>query len=210
MKHLIQHFLIGLIVFTTQFWQSNLYAQLKFSDSKGAIGITYSGLGDNFSYYFQDVIGGGSYSGKGYNSLGVTYLLPLTKSLEIETGLSYSKYKYEFSNASLGPDTPEPYKVTNTVIDIPVSARWTIFKYFFLNGGLLLGIDVEKKNHLDDQTGIGALMGVGAKYELKNTPVGLFVNPYYKIHSLIPFSTEKYHLRTDESGFRFGIVYYIR
>ena len=79
-----------------------------------------------------------------------------------------------------------------------------------MNGGLLLGIDTEKENHLDDQTGIGALIGVGAKYDLKNTPVGLFVNPYYKIHSLIPFSVDKYHIRTDESGFRFGIVYYMR
>ncbi|MDD4778663.1 MAG: outer membrane beta-barrel protein [Fermentimonas sp.] len=209
MLRLIQFFLIGLLVFTIQFRQSNLNAQSNFSDSKGAIGITYSGLGDNFSYYFQDVIGGGSYSGRGYNSFGATYIRPLTKSLEIETGLSYSKYIYEFSNASLGPDAPEPYEITNAVIDIPVTVRWTFLKYFFLNGGLLLGIDAEKENHLDDQTGIGASIGVGAKYDFKNIPVGLFVNPYYKIHSLIPFSTDKYHLRTDESGFRFGIVYYL-
>ncbi|HBT84928.1 MAG: outer membrane beta-barrel protein [Fermentimonas sp.] len=210
MIRLIKFFLIVLLVLTIQFCQSNLYAQSNFSDSKEAIGITYSGIGDNFSYYFQDVIGGGSYSGRGYNSFGVTYIRPLTKSLGIETGISYSKYKYEVSNASLGPDAPEPYEITNAVIDIPATVRLTFLKYFFLNGGLLLGIDTEKENHLDDQTGIGALIGVGAKYDLKNTPVGLFVNPYYKIHSLIPFSVDKYHIRTDESGFRFGIVYYMR
>ncbi|MFA6886026.1 MAG: hypothetical protein WCQ65_03555, partial [Fermentimonas sp.] len=66
MIRLIKFFLIVLLVLTIQFCQSNLYAQSNFSDSKEAIGITYSGLGDNFSYYFQDVIGGGSYSGRGY------------------------------------------------------------------------------------------------------------------------------------------------
>ncbi|MFA7492460.1 MAG: hypothetical protein WCZ43_02965, partial [Proteiniphilum sp.] len=59
----------------------------------------------------------------------------------------------------------------------------------------------------DSQTGIGAMIGVGVKYDLKNVPVGFFANPYFKMHSLLPFSMEKYHQRTDESGFRFGVVY---
>lgn len=187
----------------------SLNAQSSFSESKGAIGITYSGLGGNDAFYLQDIIGGGDYRGKGYYSLGITYMRPLKKNIDIETGISYSKYKYQFSNASLGPDAPKPYEVKNAVIDIPVTVRWNFLKYFFLNGGLLLGIDTGKGNHLDSQTGIGATIGIGAKYDLKYTPVGLFVNPYYKRHSLLPFSMEKYHQRTDESGFRFGVVYYL-
>lgn len=210
MLRLIQYFLMGLLACSTQFWPSNLKAQSKDSNPKGAIGITYSGLGVNDAFHFESLDGAGGYYGKGYHSFGITYVHPLTKKIDIETGISYSKYKYEFSNASLGPDAPEPYRVTNAVINIPVTVRWTFLNYFFLNGGLLIGIDVQKENHLDNQTGIGAMIGVGAKYDLKNTPLGLFVNPYYKISSLIPFSMEKYHLRTDESGFRFGVVYYLR
>ena len=184
----------------------SLKAQSSFSKSKGAIGITYSGLGDNDAYYFESLVGVGGYDGKGYYSLGITYIRPITKRLDIENGISYSKYKYRVSSAPM-PDPPAPYNITNAVVDIPVTVRWNFLKYFFLNGGLLLGIDTGKENHLDRQTGIGAMIGVGVKYDLKNVPVGFFANPYFKMYSLLPFSMEKYHQRTDESGFRFGVVY---
>lgn len=209
MKQFAQYILVGILFSVLSLWQSHLHAQSTFLNSKGAIGITYSGLGGNQAFYFESLDGAGSYSGKGYHSFGITYIRPLTKSIDLETGISYSKYKYRFSNASLGADAPEPYKVTNAVIDIPVTVRWNFLQYLFLNGGLLLGIDADKEDHLDSQTGIGAMIGIGAKYDLKNIPVGVFVNPYYKIHSLIPFTMEKYHERTDEAGFRFGIVYYL-
>ncbi|MFA7493370.1 MAG: outer membrane beta-barrel protein [Proteiniphilum sp.] len=211
MKRSVHHFLVGLLIFVPHFWQGNLNAQSSFPGSKGAIGIIYSGLGDNDAFYFQSLDGAGAYRGKGHYSLGIIYMRPLTKSIDIETGISYGKYRYQFSNASLGPEAPEPYSITNAVVDIPVTVRWTFLKYLFLNGGLLLGIDTGKEDYLDDsQTGIGALIGIGAKYNLKNIPIGLFVNPYYKMHSLLPFSMGKYHQRTDESGFRLGLVYYLR
>ena len=199
------YFVLLLSIFTA----SNVNAQSSALDSKGAIGITYSGLGTNDAFYFESLDGAGASYGKGYYSLGITYIRPLAKNIDLETGISYNKYKYQFSNASLGPDAPEPYNGTNAVVDIPVTVRWTFLNYFFLNGGLLLGIDTEKENYLDNQTGIGAVIGIGAKYDLKNIPVGLFVNPYFNIHNLIPFSMENYHERTSEEGFRFGVVYYL-
>ncbi|NLX65649.1 MAG: outer membrane beta-barrel protein [Bacteroidales bacterium] len=184
-------------------------AQSSFLGSKGAIGITYSGLGDNQAYYFESLDGVGSYHGKGYYSLGITYVRPLTNTIDMETGIAYSTYKYQVGSAPM-PDAPEPYNTTNAVVDIPVTVRWNFLKYFFLNGGLLLGIDTGQEDHLDSQTGIGATIGVGAKYDLKKMPVGLFVNPYFKIHCLIPFSIGNHHQRTDESGFRLGALYYLR
>lgn len=182
-------------------------AQSIIPKSKGAVGITFSGLGSNDAFYFQDIIGGGDYTGKGYYSLGVTYRHPLSNRFDLETGISYSNYKYRFSNASLGPDAPEPYNVTNGVVDIPVTVRFSFLKYLFVNGGLLIGINTKTENHLDDQSGIGSLVGIGAKYDMKNIPVGLFINPYYKIHNLLPFSMGRYNRRTDENGFRLGIIY---
>ncbi|HHU26494.1 MAG TPA: PorT family protein [Bacteroidales bacterium] len=196
-----------LLLTASCFVSANLNAQSTFLRSRGAIGITYSGLGENDAFHFEPICGAGMYEGKGYYSLGIAYLYPLTKQLDLETGISYGQYKYRFSNASLGPDAPTPYKVTNGVFDIPVTVRWTFLNYFFLNGGISLGIDTGKENHLDSQTGIGAMLGLGVKYDFKKVPVGLFANPYLKIHSLIPLPMEKYHLRTSESGFRFGIVY---
>lgn len=65
---------ITYLISAPHFWQDNLNAQSIFSDSKGAIGITCSGLGDHDAFYFQDIIGGGDYDGRGYYSLGITYI----------------------------------------------------------------------------------------------------------------------------------------
>lgn len=204
MKRKVTLFLCLLIVITV-----HLNAQTSFSGSKGAIGITYSGLGDNQAFYFKNIIGGGDYTGKGYYSFGITYIHPVTQSFDIEAGVNYNNYTYQFSNASLGPDAPKPYEVKNAVIDIPVTARWNFLNFFFLNGGLSLGINTGKYDHIESQTGIGAMIGVGAKYDLKNAPVAFFLNPYYKLHSLIPFSMGNHHRRTDEAGFRVGVVYHL-
>lgn len=185
----------------------HLNAQTTFTGSKGAIGITYSGLGYNYANYLKVMDGGGSYDNKGYFSLGITYIHPVTQSLDIEVGVNYNNYTYEFDNPSLGPGVLEPFEVKNEVIDIPITVRWNFHKFFFLNGGLSVGIDTGKYDHLDSQTGIGAMIGVGAKYDLKNSPIGFFVNPYYKMHSLIPFLKDKNHVRAAEAGFRLGIVY---
>lgn len=185
------------------------YAQLTVPSSKGAIGITFSGLGANEAFLFESIYGGGGYDGKGYFSLGITYVRPLTQYIDIETGVSYSQYKYRFSNSSLGPEGPDPFNLKNGVVDIPLTIRWKFLKYLFLNGGLLIAIDTGMDNYLDSQTGIGGLVGVGAKYDLTNIPIGLFINPYIKINNLIPISLEKYHWRTTESGFRIGVVYYL-
>ncbi|MDD2245862.1 MAG: hypothetical protein PHC39_02120 [Proteiniphilum sp.] len=77
-----------IIIFTSLLGQGNLNKQSTFSGSKGAIDITYSSLGANGAFYFQDIIGGGDYIGKGYYYWGLTYVCPLTKSTDIETDIS--------------------------------------------------------------------------------------------------------------------------
>ncbi|MFT3903051.1 MAG: outer membrane beta-barrel protein [Niabella sp.] len=188
----------------------NVRAQTTDSNPKGAIGITYSGLGVQEPFYFENLVGTGGYDDKGYYSLGITYTRPITRRLDLETGISYSRYKYLFSNASAGPGVVEPFDITNAIVDIPVTVRWNFLRYLFLNGGMIIGIDTGIENNLDSQSGIGAMLGIGAKYDFKKTPIGIFVNPYAKAHALIPFSPEKYNERTLENGFRFGIVYHLR
>lgn len=183
------------------------YSQVSFANAKGSIGFTYSGFGDNDAFYFESLDGAGGYIGKGHHSLGVTYIYPFRKNIDLEVALSYGRYKYRFSNASLGPDAPEPFIVTNAVIDIPLTVRWSFLNYLFLNGGLLIGINAANDSDVESQSGIGALLGVGAKYDMKNIPIGFFINPYYKFQNLLSFSTDSYRLRTDDTGFRVGLVY---
>lgn len=189
---------------------THLNAQTSSSNSKRAIGVTYSGFGSNYAFYPEGLTGAGAYRGKGYYSLGVSYIHPISKRIDLETGVSYSNYTYQFSNASLSPDTSEPYDIKNAIIDIPLTLRWTFIRYFFINGGLLLGIDTRMDNSLDSQTGLGAMIGFGARYDFKNIPIGLFANSYYKRHKMGETALNKNHARTSENGFRFGVVYNLR
>lgn len=102
-----------------------------------------------------------------------------------------------------------PYNADLSLINIPLTVRANFANYFFANVGLLLGFETSSSNIIDKQSGVGALLGVGVQYELNNG-LGLFVNPYTKMHALIPFSAEKYHQRLLEWGLRVGVTYSFR
>ena len=72
------------------------------------------------------------------------------------------------------------------------------------------GLDVSDRNSAgssaDSQTGIGALFGVGAKYDFRSG-AAVFFNPYTRYYSLLPFSSKNYHQRAVENGFRIGIAW---
>jgi len=91
------------------------------------------------------------------------------------------------------------------VLNIPLTLRANFLKYFFINGGLFVDIDISTSSPVDNQTGIGALLGISVKYDFKNG-ISVFGNPYTKLHSLIPFSDTKYHQRILETGIRIGIT----
>lgn len=180
------------------------------TNSKGFIGLTFSGLGSNDAFHWEKLAGAGSYTGKGFYSLGITYIRPISSRIDLETGIEYSHFKYR-ANSYPGPGNPEPYNFTDGLVSIPITVRLNFLNYFFFNSGILVGMSAstDKGNTMDSQSGIGGMVGFGAKYDLKNLPIGVFVNPYYKHHAILPFSMGKYHLRTDEAGFRFGVVYRI-
>ena len=92
------------------------------------------------------------------------------------------------------------------MINIPLTVRANFFKYFFANGGMIADIDITKSKNADSQSGIGAMIGIGAKYDFPSG-LSIFVNPYIKLHSLVHFSTDNYHYRLYNEGIRAGIMY---
>lgn len=142
-------------------------------------------------------------------AFGISYIHPINNWLEIETGMEYAKHSIE-SKSSYQPDGDmSPYNADLSLINIPLTVRANFANYFFANGGLLLGFETSSSNIIDKQSGVGALLGVGVQYELNNG-LGLFVNPYTKMHALIPFSAEKCHQRLLEWGLRVGVTYSFR
>ena len=179
--------------------------------SKGTIGITYSALGvsDVNNWERATLAGAASYSGKSFYTVGVTYIHPIRSWLDIETGVEYSSHTIRTKPMQMPGenyiDAPDD-KVS--LINIPVTARINFLNHFFVNGGVLLDIETGGSSPIDSHNGLGAILGVGAKYSLDNG-IGAFANLYTKFHSLVPFTAEfdSYRWRLIEGGLRVGLTY---
>ena len=186
-------------------------------ETKGSIGLTFSAFGDN------DVTNaarstpacGASYDGKRFYTLGLSYVYSFSPLVDVETGIEYSPHTITtVVRVRRKPSKPSSdvdvirYDERLSLISIPVTARINFLKYFFINGGAILEWETKASGPIDNQSGLGAIGGVGAKYELNNG-LGAFINNYYKFHALVPFSAERddHRWRIIEGGVRVGITY---
>jgi len=177
------------------------------SAQKGQLGITFSALSDNDVARFRSVIDDSSTgAGKSF-TYGISYLKPLNKWLDIETGLEYLSCPIETKSivGSINGVTTLTRSATLSMLCAPVTVRANFLKYFFVNAGLLLDIDVSSNSIINSQSGLGSLLGLGLKYDFKNG-ISVFVNPYSKIH-LFPLTFERDQQHFMESAVRFGIAY---
>jgi len=175
---------------------------------KAEVGITFSALSDNSIARFGDdyMSDSGTDAGKSY-TFGITYLKPLNKWLNVETGIEFLQSKasiHSIVSTTSGVTTVFRYG-TLSLLNVPLGVRANFWKYCFVNGGVFLDIDVSSNSPVQTQTGLGSLLGFGLKYDFK-TGISLFVNPYMKIHSFpLSFQTNQEHLL--ESAVRFGVSY---
>lgn len=179
------------------------------SNNDRAIGITFSSLGENEVFRFEELDGSASYNGTGFFSLGINYLHQFNKWVTLETGLEHSQH-----NILIEPELPpdivgESDEVDVLLLSIPLSIRARLSQYFFINTGLLLDIDISSSSDIDSQTGLGGLLGLGGNYTFRNG-VSVFLNPYLKLHALVPISNEDYHQRILAGGIRFGVAHYLK
>lgn len=190
--------------------QHCLSAQENVTEIKnGKIGITFSSFGENDVFRFAALDGDAGYSGAHFYTLGIIYVYPLSKWLEAETGIEYSRHSIVIQ-PNLPPGMDDSSRKENfAFVSIPVTLRANFLKYFFINGGLMVDIDGSSKGSIENQTGIGVLLGLSTKYDF-DFGISAFVNPYTKIHSLIPFQGEQYHQRIWENGIRIGLTYDLR
>lgn len=178
---------------------------------KGQIGITFSSFGENDVVSSQELIGSASKNGDTFYTFGFNYLYKLNNTFDVETGIEYSNHKIIVKPMLLPHmDYYSPgYRASISLINIPVTLRVNFLKYCFINGGLLFDMDASTSSPIDGQTGIGSILGLGIKYDFKSG-LSVFANPYFKMHSLVPFSSGDNHQRLMESGFRFGLMYKLK
>mgnify|MGYP000353093974 FL=1 len=173
---------------------------------------TFSSLSSSDVSYYEDVVGTGGYEGENFFSAGITYIHPLNNWLEIESGVEYSEFAVKVTPPFYPGMNNESTNTDVSLLNIPVTVRANFLKYFYANSGILVDIEMSNSDNIDDnsglaidnQSGIGGMIGVGAKYDF-DFGASIFVNPYFKMHSIIPKS--QFDQRISESAIRFGITY---
>ena len=170
---------------------------------KGKIGLNYS-LNGGTSVIQPALEGAASKDITAASGIGLIYLKPINPWLEWETGLTYTLYKVKTTSSPVPEVTTR--NSTLSLLDIPIGVRAGFWKYFFASGGLLLDLDMMSNSSISSQSGIGLMLGLGVKYDF-SFGGSLFINPYGKLHALLPFSSDKHQDRILESGLKFGITY---
>ena len=167
-----------------------------FSQSKNNISLVYgiaNDVGDN-----HGVIGDYGYNTKSGMMYGFSYTRNLTKSFSLETGLLYSVNNIELT--TVGP-RGGTYDQKLDMLSVPVYAKLTFLKYVFAQWGFTLDHETNysASSIIDDQSGIGIVIGIGGKYNFG--PVSVFANPFFCRHALGAQNN------LVETGIKFGIGY---
>lgn len=172
------------------------------TSEKGKIGLTYSFGGVKL---LANQAVSKELTPNNAETVGIVYLHPLKSGLELETGLVYSLFGFSKPSATENGANEIDGKIS--VIDVPVGVRATFGKYFFLNGGGLIDFTPTNSLPISSQSGIGLYGGLGVVADFKFGG-SLFLNPYVKLHSLIPFGNWKDQDRIFETlGVKIGFTY---
>ena len=185
-------FISGFLLFITL----NLFSQ----DLKNSTyGISF-GIGKS-DIYQQPLDGGPGYDGLTSYELGLNYNRPITKLFSFESGLYWHYNQIKITpNYNPGLDMTSKYYNCN-LLYVPLNARLMFLKCFFINGGLLLNLDISKDSHISNQTGVGTDLGVGVEIPALNL-FKICINPYVNIHGLYRFEKENYPQSLFDSGIK--------
>lgn len=181
-----------------------LLASVAFSQTKNRVSIFYSPA-SNGLIIPDGWLGDMGYTGKGANLYELRYSRQINTLFSIGTGLEYSDNKIEMDYF---PDGIMHYKESKIkMLSIPIYGDLTIWKYFFVNAGPTIDIEL---NHLSsastfDQSGIGFGLGFGGRYTLNNFTV--ILNPFYQKHLILLSKKGAYHENLYESGIKLGLGY---
>ncbi len=141
--------------------------------------------------------------GKKFYSAGISSIYSFNINLAIESGAMFGKYYVNV--VPWGPDRTG-YIEDVSILYLPLSLRYSFAKFVFITSGLLFEFDISEPGELQNQSGIGLMLGPGFYYEYRNG-ISLYINPFLNVHSLISYD---YGLNSDkifEGSIRLGFLY---
>jgi hypothetical protein len=159
-------------------------------------------FGSNDLFNWRKEIGSGSNNGKGYNAFGISFTWERSKHFAFETGLTYTKYRFESAPMFYPGNDMTPVPFTISVLTVPVYLKCTFLKFFYTSGGLSVNTDVGGGY----QSSVGFDLGIGASVTFSNK-FRVFVSPY--VHNLFEarFSGNNSTDHLMETGWRIGAGY---
>ncbi len=170
------------------------------TEKRTLVGISYSLAKASLSSEENKI----SFDIKNSSSVGITVFHRLNNTFGLEGGIEYSLFDVEqkIKNGNQVDTT----QTNLSLLEVPMLVRFPIQKHFYLNGGLLLNLDMNSTSAVSSQSGIGLMAGAGAMYQFK-TGFSIFANPYVKMHSLLRFQSVKEKNSLIEYGVKLGVAY---
>lgn len=165
---------------------------------------------DNATYFVRKMVG---YT-VGFSSplhVGADYGYKANHWLSFHAGLEYTRFTARLTGES--PDanfTDIPHSATSALLEVPLSARFLVCKYAFIQTGLLWDFQLNNANFtamsqqsdgpLANQTGLGLLLNLGPTYTFHNG-LGLEASLYIQSHDLF---IQTHPNNIHESLFQYG------
>ena len=178
----------------------------------------YTSFPNDNVFLYPTVIGREAIASEtGFRLIGIEYSYKLRKKLSINAGVEFGKHNI---TVSYWMDNPFLTQLSDNkgeldMLTFPFSLRLFFLKYFFVHGGFI--VDLQTKNNLynqfsgkndvvNDQSGIGSILGIGINYQFKKR-FSIYTGLNNEIHGLIFFKKSNFKKRLGDMGLRTGIGY---
>ena len=157
----------------------------------------------------ETLVGASSVEMDRVNEFGILISKALGEKFRITSGLSYISGEVEFLPNCPGCFATQALYAHNPdfkMISIPVLGEYSLSKIFYVAAGPSLDFQKSEGNNFSDQSGLGYLVGIGARVQMGGFTLSIL--PNYKRHGVVPFEkTDRSKFIFQELGIQFGVGY---
>ncbi|MDG1278409.1 MAG: hypothetical protein P8O16_14090 [Algoriphagus sp.] len=171
---------------------------------KGYFGISSTQLARK-----AEIVGVGGVEMNTLNEFGFLLSKSISEKFRLTGGVGYSFGEVRFQPPFCS-NCGEEYnlgQISNfRMLSFPIYAEYTLGRYFYAAAGPIIDLELSNKETYSDQSGIGYLIGLGARWKAEKFTFSIF--PNYKRHGMIPFdNSSKFKHVLQEIGVQVGVRY---
>jgi hypothetical protein len=163
----------------------NLFSQ---EINKNSFGVSAVVTGESGVYStFGKSMGGPGYGAGSTFEAGLYYSQPFNHTFSFESGIYWHYNKISVTPSYYPGIDMSPRYYNCNLIYVPLNVKLLFAKYFFIDGGLLLNVDVSHNSNISSQTGLGTDFGCGVEIPVFKH-YRIVINPFVNIFGLYKFN----------------------